>query len=45
MKLKDCKINAKDLWDIMSIREETEDHYGRKGRGIDLIYFNQGCWC
>jgi hypothetical protein len=41
MKLTECKINAKDLWDIMSIREETEDHYGRKGRGIDLISFNQ----
>lgn len=41
MKLNDCKINGKDLWHIMSIREETEDHYGRKGRGIDLIYFNQ----
>ena len=41
MKLEDTKINAKELWNIMSIREETPDEYGREGRGIDLIYFNK----
>jgi len=35
------KIKAQELWNLLSIREETEDQWGRKGRGIDLVYFNQ----
>ena len=41
MTLKNNSLNAKDLFDIMQIRVETDDEYGRKGRGITLIYFNK----
>ena len=41
MKITDCKINARDLWNSMTIREKTPDEWGRQGRGIDLNYFNQ----
>ncbi len=30
----------KEIWEKSTIREETEDHWGRMGRGVDINYLN-----